>query len=100
MFTISVFVTVQTGKDTYRRIARTTQLPFVPRVGDFLCSDAWGLTFEDEGAEVKSVGIGLDDGLIVVWIDDDNTTWKDIDAVPWKDADDMIAACYAGFTEC
>ena len=99
MFTIHVCVTVQVSADEFRSLRRTIQLAFVPRVGDLLCDASWGITFDHEGAAVKSVVIGLDDGDVFLWIEDDRKTWKDIDAVPWKDADDMVDECYQGFSE-
>jgi|GEM_PF-3757500 hypothetical protein len=99
MFTIHVCVMVKVSENKFRRLRRTTTLAFVPRVGDFLCDESWGITFDHEGVEVKSVGISLDDGDVFVWIENDLTTWKDMDSVPWKDADDMVDECYQGFSE-
>ena len=97
-YRVTVMASVQTGPSKFATMSRTATLPFVPRVGDYLCADTWGFTFSDEGAKVETVAVGLEDGEITVWVADDHETWKDVAAGNWATVDEMISECYTGFS--
>jgi hypothetical protein len=95
-FSVIIGLTVLSGDNDRTSYYRTVELPFIPRVGDYLSSDDWGLTFADEGAEVLSIGLDLSTHEVHVWI-------KDLDlqvyAEAWDTEDEMFAACCRGFTK-
>ena len=90
-FTVKVSILVWVSEEKWRVMQRDMQTSFVPRVGDSLFGETWGLAFFEEGCEVEHIGIGVDDEEIVVWLKDDLDSWKD--------GDDMLDKCYHGFMD-
>lgn len=97
MFTVHFFIRVQKEADKPPiTLKRSVRMPFVPRVGDYVCANDWGLTFEGEGVQIESIYLALDAvGEVYAWLPSDRETYKDLDV--WGSIDQMIEECYRGF---